>query len=378
LQTETVATAAGTGIATIIYTPPTYIVGTTASTCTITAKDGDYGQTGTAVIEQTEPPNTQALTPAAASLPANGSATDLLTDVVTSPVTVPGEADSDAVTFSELGTCGTLSSSGGNTTPADVAVTTTYTASSTPGFCEIIATELNSGVVTMASLDQTQSPTPTPGTVTWSPAAGSQTVGTSVAYTVTVKDHLGDVVVGDPVAFSVTTVPPAGETCGTLSTPITSTGSSGIATVIYTASSATLTTVPDASCTVIGAEADSTAFAALTILQNPVPPVVTLTQALPGNNDPLGVADAISLSMSNVAFATDNGDAIAWTVTSISGICGTVSGASTTLTVASGATTGTAAASYTAPSNSGFCTITATVTRPGPVLVPGSTTVDQT
>jgi hypothetical protein len=39
------------GIATTTYTAPTYSSGSTAPYCTITAKDADYGQTGTAIID---------------------------------------------------------------------------------------------------------------------------------------------------------------------------------------------------------------------------------------------------------------------------------------------------------------------------------------
>jgi len=90
------------------------------------------------------------------------------------------------------------------------------------------------------------------------------------------------------------------------------------------------------------------------------------------------------VSVSNVSYPGDNGDALAWVVALEPGApagssCGAVTSPSATLTVASGGTTGTGSASYTAPTDSGFCQITVTVTRPAPLAaVSGATVVDQT
>jgi hypothetical protein len=386
-QTDTVSTAlpaTGTGVAQITYFPPAYVAGTTASVCTITAKDGDYGQTGSAIIDQTEPPNTVATT-GNANLPANGSAFETISSSVTAGVT--GENIGDVVTYTTAGTCGSLGGVSGTTGNAgSTPVTATYTVGTTPGFCAITATEGNSGATDTVILDQTQTPTPQAGTVTITgtgvggtvaaPTA-SQTVGTAVTYTATVTDHSSLVVPNDPVDFTV--LPPtganAGLTCGTVTPVSGTTGSTGIATFTYTAAapSATDSTL----CDVAVGEADSGASVPLAVTQTGLPSTVTLTPA--SSNDPLGTADSVSVSVSNVA-AADNNDVIVYTVTAAPGSTSACQAAPANgaLAVATGATTGTATTSYTSPSNSGFCVLKATLTTSTNGSVNGSTTIDQT
>jgi hypothetical protein len=396
-QTAT-ATTSATGVATLNYIPVSYVAGTTSSTCTITAKDGDNGASNTAVINQTEPANTVVVGASPAAIPANGAAVSTVTATISNTI-VGAEADSDTVTFSTVGTCGTLSTTTGNTgTTNAVHPATTYTASSTPGFCAVTATEANSGTATTTVIDQTQSPTPAVGAVaitgtgvatTTAAVPGtsgvytdSQTIGTSVTYTATVKDSGGNIVVGDPVAFSV--VPgTTGETCGTLSAPATTTGSTGIATVTFTAATPATGVVLSPTCVITIAEADSAANSGLTVTQAGLAPAVTVTPATTDNA--LGTADAISVSVANVTSA-DNGHTVTFSVAGIpvGGVtptCGVVTPTTTPLVVAAGATTGTATASYTAASASGFCTITASVPTAeftGGSPYTGSTTIDQT
>jgi hypothetical protein len=229
-----------------------------------------------------------------------------------------------------------------------------------------------SGVVT-----STAAVAGTPGVYT-----DSQTIGTSTTYTAKVEDASSDIVVGDPVAFSV--VPgTTGETCGTLSTPATTTGSTGIATVTFTAATPSTGVVLSPTCVITIAEADSAAHSTLTVTQAGLAPAVTVTPAT--SDDALGTADTISVSVANVTSA-DNGHTVTFSVAGIAvgGVtptCGVVTPTTTLLVVASGATTGTATASYTAASASGFCTITASVptaefTSGSPYT--GATTIDQT
>lgn len=387
LTSSTEVTASNGVTPTDTYTAPVYAAGTTAATCTITARDAFYGQTGTGAIDQTAPANTLALTPATSTVSANGVATQTLTATVT-PATA-GSANNDAVTFTTSGTCGTVSPTSGNTGSANTAVTTTYTASSTPGFCTVTATESNTGASGSATIDQSSVPTPAVGSVTISgtgvatttaAAAGtpgaytaSQTDGTAATYTATVEDSTGTVIANDPISFAVTP-PAAGTTCGTVSPAETTTSSSGTASFTYTAATGTS---PATSCVITATEADTTAHSTLTVTQSAPAPTVTVTPA--STTVPVGTTDAINVSVSNVS-TTSNGNAVTFTVTPISpqttAGCGAAP-AATTLAVPSGSTTGTASSTYTAGGNTGFCTITATVTPTGGTAVSGSTTVDQ-
>ncbi len=377
------AVTGATGVtSTLYYIPPSYVAGATASTCTISGKDGDNGVTNTAVINQTEPANTVGLVAAPGAIPANGAATSTITATVGNTI-VPAEAFADTVTFSTAGTCGTLSTASGSTGPTNaITPATTYTASSTPGFCAVTAKEANSGTSATTLIDQTQSPAPLPGTVTVSGAGvggavpsftSTQTIGTSTTYTALVKDASSNIVVGDPVIFSVAPGT-AGETCGTLSTPASTTGSSGIATVTYTAATPAVGTVVSPTCVITILEADSASGSQLTVTQAGLAPVVSVTPTT--SNDALGTADPINVSVSNVTSA-DNGATVTFSITAIAGAtCAAATvPASTTLTVATGASTGTAATTYTAPSNAGFCTVTAAVGAP--LSISGSTTIDQ-
>jgi hypothetical protein len=385
-QTDTVTTAlptVGTGTATISYYPPAYVAGTTASVCTITAKDGDYGQTGSAIVDQTEPPNTLATT-GNGNLPANGAANETLSTAVTPGVT--GEAISDTVTYTLAGDCGSIASVSGSTgTAGTTPVTTVYTAGTAPGFCFVTTSEANSGATTTVVIDQTQSPTPAAGAVhitgtgvggTVTAPTASQTVGAAVTYTATALDSTTAIVPNDPVLFSVV-VPLAdvGDTCGTVSPAAGVTGSSGIATFTYTAAAPSATASP--LCDVFVTEADSGATTPLAVTQTGLPSVVTLTPA--SNNDPLGTADSVAVSVSNVA-AVDNNDAIVYTVTAAPGSTSACQAAPAngSLVVAAGSSTGTATTSYTSPSNSGFCVLKATLTTSTNGSVNGQTTIDQT
>jgi hypothetical protein len=365
-----------TGVATDSYVPPNFVAGTTPANCTITAKDADFGQTGTAIIALTEPPNTVAVTAGTPKLPANGAATSTLSTAVTAVAT--GAANNDTVTYTTSGACGTISPTSGSTGAGNSAVTAVYTVGTTPGFCVVTATEANTGATGTATIDQSSSPAPAVGllpisgtgvTVTTAAVAGtpgayaaSQVEGAAAStYTVTAESASSAIIVGDPVAFTVAAG--TASACGTVA-PVT-TGSGGTATFTY---AAPVTTTPG-TCLITATEADTGASSVLTVTQSAPAAVTTIT---PGNsNVPLGTSTTLSVSVSNVTH-TNNGDTVTFTPTSASGGCGIVTGG-TTLSVPTGATTGTATATYTSGGTPEFCTVTAVAESST-----GTTSIDQT
>jgi hypothetical protein len=357
-------TTSPTGVATATYTPPNFSL-TGPTSCTVTAKDADLGQTGTAVITLTQPPNTIALASAPATLAGNGTATSVLTATVTAAAA--GTANNDAVTFTTAGTsCGKVGTPSGTTGATGVTpVTATYTSGTTPGFCVVTATEGATGGTGSATIDQTSSPALTAATVAFTPAAGTgtPTFGGSQTFAVAVT-NAGGAIGGDQVNFTVApgTV---GDTCGTLSPTTATTSATGATSVTYTAST-TATVSP--SCTITATEADTAVAGTAAVPQLASPPVaVTLTTTNAGNDVLVGQTAPLTVSVSNVTNAADNGGAVVFTVTGTG--CGTVSGG-TTLSVPAGQTTGTATGTYTATNNAGtICNVTAQVSSTAPAVI---------
>jgi adhesin/invasin len=139
---------------------------------------------------------------------------------------VPG----DLVQFSVApsATCGTVSPTSG-TTNASGQVTTTYTASTSAGNCNVVATEAN-GAKTSAPATIAQAQVKNTMVLSASPAAVSVSGAGTSTVTVTLTDVSGAAVSGENVAFVVTTA-----SCGTLSAASAATNASGVATVTYTA-----------------------------------------------------------------------------------------------------------------------------------------------
>jgi hypothetical protein len=354
----TPVTTNSSGVAVATYVPPAFTSGTTPTTCTVTAKDAIFGQTGTAVITLTAPPNSIALSPAATHLAANGTSTDLLTATVTAGAT--GTANNDAVTFTTSGTCGTVGAPSGTTGPTNAAnVTATYTAGTNAGFCTVTATEAANGATASTTIDQTSSPALAAATVAVTPTTATTTFGGTAAFSVAVT-NTGGALAGDQVVL--TAVPgTSGQTCGTISPASGVTNSSGVITATYTAST---TPTIDTACTFTALEADTNATGTAAITQVAAAPVVvTATTGNAGNNVPVGTSTAITVSASNVTNALENGGAVTFAFSGSSTGCGSAP-ASTTLAVASGATTGTATSSYTAGTTVGAtCTIVASVSN---------------
>jgi adhesin/invasin len=100
------------------------------------------------------PPPAVNLTANPMSVPADGATTSAITATVTNG---SGVAFDDAVTLtttpSVAGSCGTATAPG--STNAEGQVTSTYTASTTPGTCTITATEANEGTMGTVIITQT-------------------------------------------------------------------------------------------------------------------------------------------------------------------------------------------------------------------------------
>jgi len=356
----TTASTSSSGVATTTYTAPAYAPGNTSPECTVTATDADYGQTGTATIDQIAPSNSVAVTATPASLAANGTATSTLSATVT-PVSA-GSADNDTVSFAGVGTpssaCGTIGTPSGTTGAAGTTpVTATYTASSTAGFCTVTATEKTDGSTASVVIDQTSSPAIVAPTVTVTPTSSSVTTGATDSVGVTVESA-GSPVVGDELSATI-----SGTSCSDATiSPATAVTTSSGATFTYTAGAS------PATCTLSVVEADAGATGSATIAQTAPASTVAVTAA--SSTVGPGLTDAITVTPSNPP-ATDAGSTVTFSVTPVtSGFtgCGTISSA----TAATSAPYG-ASSLYTAGSAAGFCTITATEGG-----VSGTITLDQT
>jgi hypothetical protein len=378
------ATTTSTGVASNPYLAPTFSSSGPTS-CTVTAKDSDFGQTGTATVTLTQPPNTVTLSPASATVAANGTTTDLLTAHVTAGAGTTGTANNDAVTFATSGTsCGTVGAPSGTTGSADSSVTATYTASATPGFCTVTATEALTGGTASTGIDQTSSPGLAATTVAFTPTAASTTptFGDVQTFSVGVS-NAGGAVPGDQVTFAVA-VPSvdAGDTCGTVTPASGVTNSAGaITSVTYTAATTGTTISP--SCNLVATEADGATAATLAVPQLATPPVVaTLSTTAANDNVPINTSTQLNVSVTNVTNTADNGGSVTFAYVGGHTGCPTIP-AATVLAVPVGATTGTASATFTANANVGTgCEIDAVVDNtagtPAPIGTTNGITLDET
>ncbi|GAC1517954.1 MAG: hypothetical protein NVS1B12_07690 [Acidimicrobiales bacterium] len=244
LSQPTVSPTDTNGNATVTYT-----ASSTQGTCTITATEANGGAKATATVTQSPPLYNTAITTDKTSVSADGSKVQIT--VVVTDSTGKG-VPSDIVTFRfdphPTGACGSAPSA---TTNGFGTATTTYIASTTPGFCTITATE-QSGSSAQTTITQTQSPTQPPSP----PSANQVNVsavqnGTLYSVTATVTDSSGKPVAADNVAFAVSPPPTAPSTkCGMVSDTTKTTGATGQASTIYTPSNAGSLT-----CTVTATEA---------------------------------------------------------------------------------------------------------------------------
>jgi adhesin/invasin len=348
----------------------TYTASTMGGTCTITAQEAQFAQTGSTTITQTAPTNQITFNPTSASLAANGTATQTFTLTVKNPAgtsPVSGDALSFTTTPSGSGACGTLATNAGTTTNASGQVSATYVTSTTSGFCTITATEqaTSPGTGGNASAVVTQTSSPAPANVPYTVAVSATPSSipadgtTTSAITVTVADSTSAPVSGDPVMLTA-----AGAACGKLSSTTGTTSAAGTVTgITYTAS----TTAGAPACTITATEANDGQSGNKGITQTAVKDTV-MVSASPS----IVPADGVSTSAVTVTVTSASGPVVGDTVTfTPSGTCGNLSPSGPYATNASGQVSVT----YTSSTTVGFCTITANETATGGS---GSASIDQT
>jgi hypothetical protein len=333
------------GVATVTYTSPVWSSTLTPPYCTITAQDAKYGQVGSGTIANTEPGNTVGVVAASATVPAVATDTDVVTATVTAATA--GSAANDTVSFAVSGTgCGTVSPTSGNTGVGNAAVSATYTAGTTVGFCTITATESINGASGTVTIAQSAPVGIFPPTVSFSPAAASVAVSTTNANLFTVTVGNPGAVVSDPLSIAVT-----GANCSDASAVLTSpvTNASGQDTVTYTAGATAA-----AACTVTVKEADAgvSNFAVVTQTTPAVSVAVSASPLVVAHTT--GTAN-VTVTVTNPA-SGDIGVPMVYSVAPVTAgfVCGTVASVTP---LSSG---GIAYATYTAGAGvGGFCTITA-------------------
>jgi hypothetical protein len=347
------------GVATVTYLSPAWSSTLTPPYCTITAQDAKYGQTGSGTIANTEPGNTVAVVAASPTVPAVATSTDVVTATVTAATA--GSAANDTVSFAVSGTgCGTVSPISGNTGPGDAAVSATYTAGTTVGFCTVTATESINGASGTVTIAQSTPVAIFPPTVSFSPALASVAVSTTNTNLFTVTVANPGAVVSDPLSIAVT---PAA--CSDATAVLTSpaTNASGQDTVTYKAGAGLV------ACTVTVKEADAGVSGTAVVTQTTPATSVAVSASPVVVAHTTGTAN-ITVTVTNPA-AGDIGVPMVYSVApvTVGFVCGTVASVTP---LSSG---GIAYATYTAGAGvGGFCTITA---KTAVSLVSGTVNIDQ-
>ncbi len=347
------------GVATVVYTSPVWSSTLTPPYCTITAQDAKYGQTGSGTIANTEPGNTVGVVAASPTVPAVATSTDVVTATVTAATA--GSAANDTVSFAVSGTgCGTVSPISGNTGPGDAAVSATYTAGTTVGFCTVTATESINGASGTVTIAQSTPVAIFPPTVSFSPALASVAVSTTNTNLFTVTVGNPGAVVSDPLSIAVTPAA-CSDATAVLTSPVTN--ASGQDTVTYKAGAGLV------ACTVTVKEADAGVSGTAVVTQTTPATSVAVSASPVVVAHTTGTAN-ITVTVTNPA-AGDIGVPMVYSVApvTVGFVCGTVASVTP---LSSG---GIAYATYTAGAGvGGFCTITA---KTAVSLVSGTVNIDQ-
>jgi adhesin/invasin len=335
----------------------TYVAGTTAGTCTITATETNLGVlSGSTGVAQTAVKNKVVVSPVATQ--SAGSTTPVtVTTTVTQGFTGGGPVNADTVNFTLSGgaACGTLSATSGATNTSGV-VTTNYTPSSTIGFCTFTSTETATGGTGTTTITQKGSGgancvIATPCTLTGAPATVPADGTTTSTITVQVG---GPSNFNDPISLSTSG---ATGVCGTLSaTTGTTDGTGKLTGITYTP------TTVGGICTINAIEANSGGTFSGTVTQTPQTNTVALT-AVPnpvvGNGTSTSTLTAtVTRQFGGAAVA---GDSVAFSMSGAActgATLGTPSGSPAGTTDANGVVT----IKYTTSIATGFCTVTATDT----------------
>lgn len=346
----------------------TYTSSDTPGACTVNAQEAKNGQTGNVTITQTAVKNNVAVTcngVSNTSLPANGVATTTCQATVTNGVTAAG-VNADTVTWSlsgnPAGSCGSVSPTSGTTNSSGQS-STTYTASTTVGFCTVTATESATGNAGKATIDQTVNPTPTTSIAEAASPASISANGTSTStITVQVCTPAGAGVAGTTGSCTAGNTAVAGDlihltmagsasgACGTLSATDGATNASGTFTATYTSSTNGGTT-----CTITAQESNGGQTTSSAVVTQTAAPNSISASANPSSIPADGSTSAVTVTVKNVTGAAVAGDVVTFGYAgSPAGACGTISPNPAT-TNSSGVATGT----YTGSTTAGFCNITA-------------------
>ena len=341
----------------------TYTAGSTTGTCVITATEASGGNSASTTITQTAAVNNVAV---------SGTATITAgtLDTLTATVTPPSGstiAESDKVTFTSSGTCGTLTPASVTTGTSSGAQTvqTSYDGASTAGFCTVTATEANTGQSGTFTIDQTTLASNVVGvalTPATYPTNGTNVVanGTnSYTITVTTTTSSGSLVYpNDQVELSMVSSSPGSGYCGTLSSSLVTTNGSGTATVTYTTPSEAVSTGYNY-CKITGQEAasgdTSNASQVNQIGPSAAPNTITASKTsidIPANTVDFGTTTLTVLSPAGKAVSNDP---ITWTST---GICGTWFANPGTANGGFTSTTGTNQITFQSAPFTGICIVT--------------------
>ncbi len=342
------ATTSAAGLATVTYTASSNTVGF----CTISATEAGTGASGKGVLDQTTAPaqsfNLINLTPLTASIPGNGTTTQVITATVTNS---GAPVANDLIMFTSSGaSCGTLSSAFGTTNSLGQA-TVTYTAGTTAGSCVITGRDAPSNHSNTSTITQAQVPNTVTAVANPSSISANDTSTSTVS--ATVKDVSGAAVAGDVVTFASLT-----GGCGNFATPTATTNASGVATDVYTSSTTAAfcsVTATDTSASV----GSGTAHATITITQSLATAAAISLTASKSSIPADGVTTStLTATVTDSSSGAVNGDPVSFSSSgspaAACGTFGTPSGGG--LTNGSGVVT----VVYTAGTTVGSCTITAT------------------
>jgi adhesin/invasin len=232
-------------------------------------------------------PNTITLTASPSSIPANGVSTSTLAATVAK--TVGGAAvANDTVNFIILGgaACGSVNPASGTTNAVGTA-TATYAASTSAGFCTIMAVEEQAGSSGSVSLTQAPAAAVSISPQHWDVSADGSDLRRLIA-TVTAG---GTAVAGDPLSLTL-----AGAACGMVLPPSGATDASGQMTFAYVSS----TTIGSCVISVTDTLTGQSGHASITQVKPPNRLVVTGSTNIPANGTSTAIVTATVTDISGM------------------------------------------------------------------------------
>jgi len=336
----------------------TYTAGSLIGACTITATEAMQGTSGTFTIHQVEEGYAVTVTASPLNIYANGTATS----TIGATMTHNGVADTtDQVLWTSAGqptnaSCGT----GFPVGYQPVTAVWTYTASATPGFCNITATEGITGAYGSVALDQL-SFTTTGNQINVSSTPATVPSGGTTTMLATVLGATNTGIPNDEVHWTW-----SGSGCGFVAPAYWTTNGFGSIVATFHAG------LPG-TCTVTAKEAFNGATGSYTITVEPTTNAITVAaapQSITANGITTTVITATVKGLDGLPL---QGDTVNFVVTpTVAGqTCGHITGSGSQPTNAAGQAT----ATYISSTTPGFCRVTATETQTNKSA---ATEVDQT